>query len=114
MGWVNYIVVPKAKLMFRISRDVEEGICEWFAESRRHIIDKELYVSDWSVSNLSEQKIEDVACLLEYYNVYSISHVDDVMLYLSMKAYDELTYIVSEIDEKAMDELVLCGYRKLD
>lgn len=113
MGWSNYIVIPKAKLLLTISRSVDQESCEELEKELYKLPDyDEIYTGDWTPENISKQKLETISTILAYHRCYSDFDIRDKLMFIFMKCYDDTVYVISGLDKKLV-ELENGGYVKL-
>jgi hypothetical protein len=115
MGWNNYIVSPKLKAMFRISRDLEtvDEILKLGRELAK-ATENEHDVYDWTAKNMVEQRLTIVADVIKVYSLVVDFHFYEKVFFIGLKGYDEGIYIISELDTKTMKTLGEAGYRVIE
>lgn len=88
MGWVNFIVVPKWKLAFEVSRNIDEDIeANYFEEE----LGCDIY------KPLKDLTLVDITNLVEYYKkTPNVSCNDEYLLLWIKSLVDVDYYIMSE------------------
>lgn len=113
MGWINYIIVPKLKAKFGISRyfdgDTEDvAILKKMLENLRDKIST-LYMKETLDKTINDLSLSDLTKMLEIVSIVSDTGVSleysEELLFLSFIQKRGLEYyIVSENNEKEMEK----------
>jgi hypothetical protein len=114
MGWSNYLVVPRLKLIFNLSRSIDNDMIDELLEDSKKLGDGEdaVYVCNWTPKNISNKPIKDVAEVLRFYETYVGMNLHAKVFCLWMRIYDSNAYILSGAGDEP-DKLVQQGYKKV-
>lgn len=110
MGWENHIVIPKLKLLVKISRHLE--LEEFHIEAIDRLFDDSILLIDTHNLKLSELTIKDISILTVNHDIldrlYSIDSPDTLFLYW-LKSRD-LDYEIASETEIDTQKYIRKGY----
>jgi hypothetical protein len=114
MGWSNYCVSDKLKLMFEINRSINDDMIDELKDNMNNIDNMEdiIYTGDWSASSLSKKPLKEVAQIIAFYDALAGMHLQAKIFCLWMRVYDSNAYIVDDAGNKVV-ELEKKGYRRI-
>jgi len=119
VGWSNYLVVPKYKLCFEVSRhdgnsteEYEDRVKD--LEKLEALLEESVDVDSITVDDIVKSRKATVRQLTEVVNLAHAairlpSSISSTGFFSQLRRYDPTTYLVSELDD-AYKTLLIAGY----